>query len=514
MEPASDPKGLSPAKQRLLETKLRLADADEEISGTLAHLQRLQLRRKDILVDLNILTSPILNLPPEIICEIFIHCLPPPRTLPDPRDAPLLLGHVCRRWRSIAYSFTQLWSSVTVSDVLSAMLLPPPRAGLLDMLDAWLIHSGDNLLSVSIVPDAQNPDIPLVLGRSPVFGTIRHTSHRWRELEIVRRLEDFQVLLNRDAPWNLPHLVKLTLLLANNGRHPSGFPPNLLSNLNDAPALREVHVMGFAPLNLLIPWSQLTTVHAENLLPIECLQTLAATTSLIDGTFSIWIEQFFHLPATAPIARPPRLTSLTLSGELCTGLLDHIELPSIKKFSLSIGPNDDFGPLVAFFARSSTLKEVALDIRGAVPPADLITCLEAMAGIETLSFGVHTGLMNGPLPWALLSNFALLPSIRRLTIRERIDRYHEPPLDEGGVAEMLAARWAGGAGTLKSFCLVTTHLFCVGGAVHPGFAALAEEGMGIVLRSHGAGPFRVVYFDSAKQSSRSNGKGKGKARAL
>ncbi|KAJ7903774.1 hypothetical protein B0H14DRAFT_954458 [Mycena olivaceomarginata] len=305
MEPASDPKGLSPAKQRLLETKLRLADADEEISGTLAHLQRLQLRRKDILVDLNILTSPILNLPPEIICEIFIHCLPPPRTLPDPRDAPLLLGHVCRRWRSIAYSFTQLWSSVTVSDVLSAMLLPPPRAGLLDMLDAWLIHSGDNLLSVSIVPDAQNPDIPLVLGRSPIFGTIRHTSHRWRELEIVRRLEDFQVLLNRDAPWNLPHLVKLTLLLANNGRHPSGFPPNLLSNLNDAPALREVHVMGFAPLNLLIPWSQLTTVHAENLLPIECLQTLAATTSLIDGTFSIWIEQFFHLPATAPHCSPP-----------------------------------------------------------------------------------------------------------------------------------------------------------------------------------------------------------------
>ncbi|KAJ7758420.1 hypothetical protein B0H14DRAFT_404332 [Mycena olivaceomarginata] len=172
----SDPKGLFASQTE--------AARDETTSGRRGrgdfwysrHLQRLQLRRKDILVDLNILTSPILNLPPEIICEIFIHCLPPPRTLPDPRDAPLLLGHVCRRWRSIAYSFTQLWSSVTVSAVLSAMLLPPPRAGLLDMLDAWLIHSGDNLLSVSIVPDAQNPDIPLVLGRSPVFGTIRHTS--------------------------------------------------------------------------------------------------------------------------------------------------------------------------------------------------------------------------------------------------------------------------------------------------------------------------------------------------
>ncbi|KAF7357551.1 F-box domain-containing protein [Mycena sanguinolenta] len=472
---------LAPAKVKLLEMKARLAETDEEIGGTLVHLKRLQDRRKDILAEINILTSPILNLPPEITCEIFIRCLPPPRTPPHPRDAPILLGQICRCWRTISHLFPALWSSVDA---------------LLEMLETWLIRSGDNHLSVSIVPDAQN--WPLLNGpaRTPIFTTLRHTSHRWRELEIVRHLQEFSVLLHRDDPWNLPHLVKLTLLLANNGRHPNSFPPNLLSNLIEAPALREVHLMGFTPSNLLLPWSQLTTVYAENLLPIECLLTLAATTNIITGAFSIWAERFFHLPNPTPVVRPPHLTSLTIVGEQCTELLDHMELPAIEKISLSIGLNNNFAPLCAFVTRHAAmkLKEVELEIRGAITQrADFISILEAMTGIETLSFGLHTGLMNGPLPWALLSNAALLPNMRALTIRERLDRYNEPPLHEEDVVNMLATRWAGGEGTLKKFCLVTTHVF-VKGAMHPGFDALAKEGMHVDIRSHGSGPFLCCVF--------------------
>ncbi|KAJ6466264.1 hypothetical protein C8R45DRAFT_484206 [Mycena sanguinolenta] len=501
---------LSPAKLKLLEMKAHLAETDEEIGGTLVHLQRLRERRKDIIADINVLTSPILNLPPEITCEIFLRCLPPPHSPPNPRDAPLLLGQVCRRWRSISISFPELWSSVCLSAVFS-----PRGDAPLEMLETWLVRSGDNPLSVFIVPDAQN--LPVVDGpaRTSLFRTLRHTSHRWREFEIVRRLQDFPALLHRDDPWNFPHLLKLTLLLANPGRHPDSFPPNLLSNLIDAPALREVHLMGFTPNNLLLPWSQLTTVRAENLLPIECLQTLATTTNLITGAFSIWAERFFHLPNTAPVVRPPRLTSLTIVGELCTEILDHMDLPALEKITLLIGPNNTFTPLCAFVVRHAAmkLKEVELEIRGAIAQqADFVTLLEAMAGIETLSFGLHTGLMNGPLPWALLSNTALLPNMRELTIRERIDRYHELPLHEEDVVNMLATRWAGGEGTLKKFCLVTTHVF-VTGAIHPGFDALAKEGMHLDIRSHGSGPFLVVYFNSARHH-RSSADGKGKARAV
>ncbi|KAJ6536543.1 hypothetical protein DFH09DRAFT_1324579 [Mycena vulgaris] len=479
---------------RLVEVHKRLEDIDDEIGGTLAHLQRLKARRMDILVDLNAVTSPILSLPPELICEIFLHCLPPQRTLPSPKDAPLLLAQVCRQWRGIALSLPVLWTSICVAVVLSA----DPRDELLSaVLDLWLERAGNCTLSVSMILDSANLPLPEMLFRGPrsaVFRKIRHASHRWRELEIVRRLEDFPVFLHRDTPWNLPELVKLTLLLSNGGRHPTAFPPNTLSNLMDAPALREVHLMGFTPTNLLLPWSQLTTVHAENLLPIECLQTLAQTSNLVDGTFSLWPTRFFHLPNHAPIARLSRLKSLTITGELCTEILDHFECPALERFTLSFGPNNDFTPLTAFISRYPSITNVSLDARTAVRAGEFIGVLEAMTSVETLSFGLHVGLMNGMLPDLLRINPAFLPSLRHLVIRERIDRYNEPRLVDEVVVDMLRARWAAG---LKSFCLVTTHVFPV---IHPGFTALAQEGMGIELRSHGSGPFLVIYFNSALQA--------------
>ncbi|KAJ6584571.1 hypothetical protein B0H19DRAFT_389669 [Mycena capillaripes] len=480
---------------KLSEVQLRLEDTDSEIAGTLAHLERLRARRRDILVDRNALTSPILNLPPEIICEIFTRCLPPPHILPSARDAPLLLGQICRRWRSIVLSLPALWSSICVA----AVLAESPRAGLLALLDLWLDRAGSSTLSLSIVLETENYDIMLEemargIARAPLFKKVCHSSHRWRELEIVRRLQDFPALLHHEDPWNLPELVKLTLLLTPNGRHSAAFPPNLLSSLIDAPALREVHLMGFTPDNLLLPWTQLTTVHSENLLPIECLQTLAQTTNLTDATFSLWPTKFFHLPNHAPIARPPHLTSLTLTGDLCTEILDHFDLPALVRFRLSVGPNNDFTPLTAFLVRSTTLRDVSLEVRGAVPTGDFISALEAMSAVETVALGVHTGLMNGPLPHALQTNLGLLPCVRRLTITERIDRYNERPVEEGAIVEMLRARWAGGGG-LRAFCLVSTQVFR---PVHAGFVALAKEGMGIELRSHGSGPFLTVYFNSAK----------------
>ncbi|KAJ7605516.1 hypothetical protein DFH06DRAFT_947701, partial [Mycena polygramma] len=299
-------------------------------------LTRLRARRVDILTDLNALTAPILNLPPELVCEIFEHCLPPPHTLPSARDAPLLLGQVCRRWRGIALSLPTLWNSISVAHVLAKH----PSPGVLALLDTWLERAGGAALSVSIVLGTENyrtllHEMRLGVSRSAVFRTLRHSSHRWRELEIVRRLEEFPALLHREDPWNLPQLVKLTLLLTPNGRHPSAFPPNMLSNLMDAPLLREVHLMGFTPTNLLLPWAQLTIVHVEHLLPIECLQTLAQTTNLTTATFSIWPMQIFHLPNYAPVVRPAHLASLTLTGELITEILNYLDLPALARFSLS-----------------------------------------------------------------------------------------------------------------------------------------------------------------------------------
>ncbi|KAJ7940156.1 hypothetical protein B0H13DRAFT_1454893, partial [Mycena leptocephala] len=52
-------------------------------------------------------------LPPEILAEIFIHCLPTQEFVtPDLTTAPLILCGICRRWREVALSTPKLWNSL------------------------------------------------------------------------------------------------------------------------------------------------------------------------------------------------------------------------------------------------------------------------------------------------------------------------------------------------------------------------------------------------------------------
>ncbi|KAF7374648.1 hypothetical protein MSAN_00349700 [Mycena sanguinolenta] len=58
-------------------------------------------------------TSPIRRIPQDVLIGIFRACLPSEHdALIDPAEAPLLLGHISRHWRSIAYSTPMLWSTI------------------------------------------------------------------------------------------------------------------------------------------------------------------------------------------------------------------------------------------------------------------------------------------------------------------------------------------------------------------------------------------------------------------
>lgn len=86
---------------------------------------------------------PLLNLSPELVGEVFYHCLPD-RASFSSSEAPLLLTQVCSSWRTIAVGTPRLWSSLYVpnwqclhSDVGSLVRL-------------WLERSGQTKLSVDI----------------------------------------------------------------------------------------------------------------------------------------------------------------------------------------------------------------------------------------------------------------------------------------------------------------------------------------------------------------------------
>ncbi|KAF8414970.1 hypothetical protein L210DRAFT_3398798, partial [Boletus edulis BED1] len=54
--------------------------------------------------------SPLRAVPDQILQEIFQHCLPDtPYVVPNAHSAPLVLTHVCRRWRTVVQASSELW---------------------------------------------------------------------------------------------------------------------------------------------------------------------------------------------------------------------------------------------------------------------------------------------------------------------------------------------------------------------------------------------------------------------
>ncbi|KAG1797258.1 hypothetical protein EV424DRAFT_1280114, partial [Suillus variegatus] len=46
----------------------------------------------------------------EVLCHIFIHCLPQTDyMLPNSKSPPMLLTRICRRWREVAVDMPLLW---------------------------------------------------------------------------------------------------------------------------------------------------------------------------------------------------------------------------------------------------------------------------------------------------------------------------------------------------------------------------------------------------------------------
>ncbi|KAG2091970.1 uncharacterized protein F5147DRAFT_764187, partial [Suillus discolor] len=60
----------------------------------------------------NALHSTICRLPTELLCQIFLYCMPEDEEWtpgPDPSLAPMLLTTICRRWRDVAVDIPSLW---------------------------------------------------------------------------------------------------------------------------------------------------------------------------------------------------------------------------------------------------------------------------------------------------------------------------------------------------------------------------------------------------------------------
>ncbi|KAJ7872286.1 hypothetical protein B0H14DRAFT_2502721, partial [Mycena olivaceomarginata] len=122
--------------------RARIADLDAQIRDLERSLSVLRSEKSAAQERLDSYKYPVLTLPNEIVCEIFVHFLPPYPVCPPPTGSlsPILLTHICRGWREIALESPALWRAIQISandDLVSTVLSRSVPCPLSIHLNEW-----------------------------------------------------------------------------------------------------------------------------------------------------------------------------------------------------------------------------------------------------------------------------------------------------------------------------------------------------------------------------------------
>jgi hypothetical protein len=180
------------------------------------------------------LLSPARTMPPEILQEIFVACLPAGHNaIMHTSEPPLLLGRVCSAWRTISLSTAALWAAVHLvvppeDSFITEPILSRSAASRREGLGIWLQRSGDCPLSISLF----NASTSSIYVRS-FLDTIISYSLRLKALTVSHMdIEDMDHLCSI-RPTDVPLLEAVEVLDNPNWSEDTNYlgfcvvPPNL-----------------------------------------------------------------------------------------------------------------------------------------------------------------------------------------------------------------------------------------------------------------------------------------------
>ncbi|KAJ7701398.1 hypothetical protein B0H17DRAFT_976432, partial [Mycena rosella] len=128
----------------------RLDTETEEIQDVLTQLRVKRQSLNNEIAPHNALTSLIRRVPKDILEEILFSCLLTERNtgINATREAPLLLGFICRYWRAVSRSTPSLWNSLHIPWLLfEAQALDSDVSRL---IQSWLDRAGDCPIFMSL----------------------------------------------------------------------------------------------------------------------------------------------------------------------------------------------------------------------------------------------------------------------------------------------------------------------------------------------------------------------------
>ncbi|KAK0491697.1 hypothetical protein EDD18DRAFT_539210 [Armillaria luteobubalina] len=166
----------------LSETPVHVAELDSLIDLTTSLLHYLINDRNQALenqANAKKILSPSRQIPPGLLTDIFIRCLPlyGRRTPLDPRALPWTLSHVCRNWRVVAIATPELWSIIYLSFVDDRFLNGSRTQEAAFMLGVFLDRARPHDLEVEIwLKDG--------IYAHPAFPVLLPSVRYWKSLDI------------------------------------------------------------------------------------------------------------------------------------------------------------------------------------------------------------------------------------------------------------------------------------------------------------------------------------------
>ncbi|KAJ6578888.1 hypothetical protein DFH09DRAFT_349360 [Mycena vulgaris] len=392
------------ATQKLLdELTERRAALDEFVSAHLA------------------LMSPVRRMPLDIVQEIFVASLPDNPGMTE-ADAPLLLCHICRAWRSLALSTPRLWQSLNIVvpsyDRMSSMT---------NAAKTWLSRSGVLPLSISIA--TTNDRIAFESDMSMLLDAIIPTSLRWEHIQFrtISTYESFSPLACL-SPEDVP-ILRTASIIALMRDTENDTPSTVLTEWKNfsfigAPSLHSASIPGqprhFDGVPLL--WERLRRLSFRSgvFTPADVALSLLKQCPLLE-TLSLAVTHGIS-PA---ICRMERLQHLYVidDGRQTTSFFDNLVAPQLVCLEYIGTPRLGTGfPFTTTLSSSRSLERLSLRTEG-VPTETLLATLSlvptlrhlSLSGEPTLDFQPDADFISA-LNWRPDSDAMLCPNLQRVEL--------------------------------------------------------------------------------------------------
>ncbi|KAJ7070039.1 hypothetical protein C8F01DRAFT_541721 [Mycena amicta] len=239
-------------------------------------LDELEAARISLLSELTrVAVYPILTLPPELMSEIFVHCLPEDAWV-DLHDAPLLLTRVCKRWAHIAAATPALWKSFRLS------LGEWDDQELVELMEAWFRSRRGTPLKVVIGGDLGQVDLLKFMASfqrySPNISSLF--------IDLTAR----NLLLLQPYSLEMDQLQELEITVEDEEDEIYAEPVELKNVFVNTSKLVKVHVDQILPTAITLPWQQLTEFQCYDYFVDEVLEVLRLIPSLTSLDVTLGVE--------------------------------------------------------------------------------------------------------------------------------------------------------------------------------------------------------------------------------